>query len=262
MLEIQIFPLVSNAVLPAPAPAITRRQIPPGYGVQEHCLPFTAATALGFLILSPICFGICPREKVPPDGHAFRSPLDRPDDNGDFFDERVFYVKDDPNCGFVRNAFTLDAIDIIDSRKSSSHPVSPGLSFFDREDQGDLFKIHLPYIWRTPSEIDTLFVPGINRPANGLTILSGLVETDWYASPVNLVARKPPDKQSIHVAVGESIAQVIFVPRGYRRPVLNVLARHARMARDLQRGLLEWYRQHRKDRSAYKKIARSQEGRG
>src|SRR5437763_549858 len=73
MLEVQIFPLVSRVALPVAAPAATRSHVPPGYGAQEHCLPFTAAAALGFLIKSPISFGLCALSEVPPDGHSFRS---------------------------------------------------------------------------------------------------------------------------------------------------------------------------------------------
>src|SRR5919109_5218308 len=107
MTEVQIFPLVPNVMLPVPAPATTRSPIPPGYGVQEQCLPFTAAAALGFLIRSPITFGLCPPANVPPGCHAFRSPLERPHDGGAFADERIFYVKDDPGCRFIKNAFTF-----------------------------------------------------------------------------------------------------------------------------------------------------------
>ena len=262
MLEVQVFPLVPNVSLPAPALATTRQQIPAGYGVQEHCLPFTAANALGFLIKSPITFGLCPPGAVPPGGHAFRSPLARPKPAHEQTDERLFYVKDDPACRFVRNAFTLDALEVNDSRgKSQFTPVQPGLSFFDREDQQDLFKLHLPYIWRTPTEVDSLFLPAINRQTEGLTMLSGLVETDWYANPVNLVFRQPPVGVSVHVAAGDTLAQVIFLSRTHRRPTLKVLASHARMARELRAALVEWYQQHARDRSAYKKLARSQHGR-
>src|SRR5215510_11361008 len=110
MTEVQIFPLVLNVMLPVPAPATARSQIPSGYGVQEQCLPFTAATAVGFLIPSPITFGLCLLPDVPPDGHAFRSPIDRPRSDGTFEDKRVFYVKDNLRCSFVKNAFTLDAV--------------------------------------------------------------------------------------------------------------------------------------------------------
>ena len=159
-----MFPLVPNAVLPTPAPATTRPKIPAGYGTQEQCLPFSAATALGFLIRSPITFGLCELGGVPPDRHAFRSPLDRPRPDGTFRDERVFYVKDDPRCCFVKNAFTLDDVQVRDSMgKRWLTPVQPGLSFFEREDQLDLFKIHLPYIWRTAPEVDILFLPVINH---------------------------------------------------------------------------------------------------
>jgi Family of unknown function (DUF6065) len=261
-MEVQVFPLVPKVVLPTPAPATTRSHIPTGYGVQEQCLPFTAATALGFLIGSPIAFGLCPPGDVPPDGHAFRSPLDRPSLDGTFTDERVFYVKDDLHCRFIRNAFTLEPMEIADAHgKRSFAPVQPGLSFFEREDQQDLFKLHLPYIWLTPPDVDTLFLPAINRPTQGLTVLSGLVETDWYASPVNLVVRKPPSNQFFHVAKGDLVAQVIFVARSYRRPNLQVMASHARASRELRSRFAKWYQQYSEDRSAYKKLARSHHGR-
>ena len=189
MIEVQVFPLVSKITLPVAAPAGTRSHPPEGYGVQEHCLPFTSATALGFLIKSPISFGLCAPRDVPHDGHAFRSPLapKRSPQNGG--DDPVFYVKDDPNCCFLKNAFTLDVLD--DTKSGWLAPKEPGISFFDREDQLDLFKLHLPYIWRTPTEVDALFLPVINRSSPGLTMLSGLVETDWYASQVNLVFGQP-----------------------------------------------------------------------
>lgn len=259
MIEVQIFPLVSKVVLPVAAPAATRSPVPPGYGVQEHCLPFTAATALGFLIRSPISFGHCNPSEVPPDGHPFRSPLAPPYQKSGGTNENVFYVKDDPRCGFVKNAFTMDALD--DKRYGGAAPIQPGISFFDRADQLDLFKLHLPYIWRTPPEVDTLFLPLFNRSSSGLTLLSGLVETDWFANQVNLVFRQPEAGHSVHVAAGDFVAQVIFLLRSHRRPTLKVLEPHARVARDLKAELAEWYRQHTADRSAYKKLARSQHGR-
>jgi hypothetical protein len=262
MLEVELLPLVPQAVLPVPAPATTRREVPPGYGVQEQCLPFTAATALGLLVGSPITFGLCLPGDVPADAHAFRSPLDRPRPDGTFGDPRVFYVKDDPRSAFVRNAFTLDPLPATAAKGSEPfRPVQPGLSFFDREDQLDLFKLHLPYVWRTPAEVDTLFLPPINRQGFGLSVLAGLVETDWYAHPVNLVLRKPPAGQAVHVAVGDPIAQVVLVARPHRRPVLKVVASHARSARELRAQLVQWYGQHAENRSAYKRLARSHYGR-
>ena len=130
MTEVQIFPLVPNVMLPMPAPATTRSHIPSGYGVQEQCLPFTAATALGFLIPSPITFGLCLPPDVPPDGHAFRSPIDRPRSDGTFEDKRVFYVKDNPRCSFVKNAFTLEAVAAVDSQGKRRFALrEPGISF-------------------------------------------------------------------------------------------------------------------------------------
>jgi hypothetical protein len=258
-LEVKLFPLVPDAALPTPAPAATREHVPPGYGVQEQCLPFTAAAALGFLIGSPITFGLCPPAEVPPASHAFRSPLE--DARRDALEDgRVFYVRDDPRCRFVGNAFMLDEVPLrVPGGSGRFRPVEPGLSFFDRDDQRGLFKVHLPYIWRTPPGIDCLFLPTLNRA--GLIVLAGLVETDWYASPVNLVVHRPPLGHSVHVETGDPIAQAIFIERSHRRPALHVLASHARAARDLRAQLADWYRQHARDRSAYKKLARSHHGR-
>ena len=166
-------------------------------------------------------------------------------------------MKDDSGCRFVKNAFTLDAIEIADNNgKRLFTPVQPGISFFDREDQQDLFKLHLPYIWRTQTEVDTLFLPPVNRATHNL---AGLVATDWYANPVNLIFRKPDAGHFIHLAAGEPIAQVIFLMRSHRRPTLKIIPSHARLARDLRAALVEWYQQQAKDRSAYKKLARSEE---
>ena len=73
---------------------------------------------------------------------------------------------------FVGNAYTFADL------PAGSPVLEPGISFFDREDQQDRFKLHLPYVWRTPQEIDTLFLPSLNRPSRGLEVQSGLVETD------------------------------------------------------------------------------------
>lgn len=260
-MDVSVLPLVSGVSLPTAAPAVARSEIPPGYGVQEQCLPFTAATALGFLITSPITFGFCLPSDAPAGVHTFSSPFDAKRHQLQDYSpegERVFYVKDDPSCRFLKNAFTVDPMEIDGNQLLT--PVLPGISFFDREDQRDLFKIHLPYIWRTPPDVDTLFLPGINRPNQALEVLIGLVETDWYAHPVNMVCRTPPVGESLHIVAGETIAQAVFVSRSHRRPSLKILASHARLTRDLRSELVEWYKAHEKDRSAYKKIARSQHG--
>ena len=105
----------------------------------------------------------------------FGSPLDRPDDGERFSDPRVFYVFDNPECRFRGNAYQFEGIPV-----DGSPAIEAGISFFDRPDQQHLFKLHLPYIWRTPEAVDTLFLPLLNRSANGLAIQSGLVETDRY----------------------------------------------------------------------------------
>ncbi len=250
---LKIVPLVPNLPLPGVATVRTRTNVPPGYGVQEHCLPFTAASALGFLIPSPIDFGLCAPERMPSGCHAFRSPV-APDGRAD---DRIFYVRDNPACRFQGNAYHLNSTDT--GASDAYITREPGISFFDRADQQDLFKLHLPYICRTPEGVDTLFMPLLNRQAQGLTVQSGLVETDWYASPVNLILRKP--ESEVHFRAGEPIAHAILIPREFRRPAVEVLPDHARLSRDTRNAMAEWDRQHSENRSTYKLLTRSRHGR-
>jgi hypothetical protein len=245
---IQIVPLVPGVELPRRASPRTRSTIPSGYGVQEQCLPFTAASGLGFLIPSPIRFGHCSPHDVPEGCRAFRSPISS--SNADW----VFYVADNPRCDFVGNAYTFKGI------PAEGNFLEPGISFFDREDQQDLFKLHLPYIWRTPPDVDILFLPLLNRaPAQGLEVQSGLIETEWYSNPVNLILRKPA--HAVHFHEGDDIAHALPISRHHRHTTLEVAADHSRLMRDTRKALVEWYRQHAEDRSAYKTLARSRHGR-
>ncbi|MES1167360.1 MAG: DUF6065 family protein [Pseudomonadota bacterium] len=255
-MELQILPLVPNAVVPTSASATTRSRVPPGYGVQEQCLPFTAASALGLLIRSPIAFGLCRPEEVPASAHSFVSPLESPAPARP--DPRVFYAIDDPACGFSGNAFAFTALPNLDPR--AAVPIAPGLSFFDRPDQLGLFKLHLPFICRSAEGIDALFLSPLNR-VPPFDVLSGLVETDWYAHPVNLILRKPSHPGAVHVAKGDPVAQLIFIDRARRKCEVTILPGHARLARELSVKLDQWQRQHSADRSAYKHLVRTQHGR-
>jgi len=252
-----IIPLVPNAALPRLASARTRLAVPSGYGVQEQCVPFTAASALGVLIPSPIRFGYCIPEHLPKGCRAFRSPLDRPMADGSYTDPRVSYVFDNPECRFVGNAYDFTGVSI--SGSSSSSVQEPGLSFFDRDDQRNLLKLHLPYVWRTPEPIDTLFLPLLNRSAH-FEVKCGLVETDWYSSPVNLVLGIPPGP--VHARIGDPVAQAIFVPRDLRQPALDFVPESSQLNEDTRRGLAEWDKLHAENRSAYKVLARSLRGGG
>jgi hypothetical protein len=248
---VRIVPLVPHLATPVAASGQTRAAVPPGPGVQEHCLPFTAASALGFLIPSPIRFGWCRVDEVPAEGRSFRSPIGGTD--AGTAESRVFYVVDDQRSRFASNAYAIDSV--VDDRVL----LEPGISFFDRPDQQHLFKLHLPYIWQTPEAIDTLFGPLINRPSHGLDAVSGLVETDWYASPVNLVLRAPSD--SVHVMRGEPVAHAMLLPRECRRPRLDVAEDHSRASREARRRLAEWEAHPAADHQAYKQLARSRHGR-
>jgi len=204
---------------------------------------------LGFLIGSPIRFGLCNPEEAPEGCRTFRSPLDRSDEGG-FADPRVFYVFDNPECRFRGNAYQFEGIPV----DGSPAITEPGLSFFDRPDQQHLFKLHLPYIWRTPEAVDTLFLPLLNRSAKGLEVQSGLVETDWYTSPINLILAKPA--AAVHVLVGDPVAHAMLVPRNFRGLTLEVAPSHSRLTREIRKGFAEWDKHHAQDRSAYKMLAR------
>src|SRR5205823_7203646 len=115
------------------------------------------------LVPAPIAFGVTALSNVPSAAHRFRAPLEKNTPNGPI-DERVFYVLDDPTCRFVGNAFTLEANK--DQDRGMYAPISPGVSFFDRDDQLELFKLHLPYICHTSEGVNTLFLSPINRPSS------------------------------------------------------------------------------------------------
>jgi hypothetical protein len=181
------------------------------------------------------------------------SPVGNPENDPAWF----FYVADNPRCRFVGNAFAFD--DLTGEGLRLPTLLEPGVSFFDREDQQDLFKLHLPYIWRTAPEIDTLFLPLLNRAAQGLEVQCGLVETEWYSNPVNLILRKPA--RAVHFHEGDLIAHAVLVRRDLRKPSIEVAANHSRLARESRRALGEWHRQHAEDRGAYKVLARSRDGR-
>ena len=183
----------------------------------------------------------------------FRSPFDRGSGAREFPDPRVFYVFDNPGCCFVGNAYHFEGIPV----DGSATILEPGISFFDRPDQQHLFKLHLPYVWRTPESVDTLFLPLLNRSANGLEIQSGLVETDWYPSPVNLIVAKPPG--AVHFLMGDAVAHAVLINRNHRRVALEAAASHSRLHRETRKGLAQWDQTHAKDRSAYKIMARDRQ---
>ncbi len=256
-MRLELHPLVPDALLPVTATARTRADVPAGYGVQEQCLPFTAAAAAGLLIRAPFSFGWCRPDAVPAGARAFPPP--RRDARLDA--QAVFYVVDRPESSFAGNAFRLAPIAYRDPQ-GDTHTytaVQPGLSFFDRDDQADMFKLHLPFVVRTPAEVDSLFVPPVNRTAP-LELVVGLVESDWYATPVSLVARVPRSG-ALHVGAGDVVAQMLFLARASRRAEPVVPGTTSVERQRLDGDLLRWYAGHGADRGAYKTLARSRHGR-
>lgn len=255
-MKLTLLPLVPDVPLPFRAPAALRAQVPRGYGVQEQCLPFTAACALGLLVPAPFDFGLCRPDEVPAQGRAFSPPPVACPPG----DERVFYVIDHPGSRFLGNGFDAEPLPFTDTDgvRKELRPVQPGLSFMDRPDQAQHFKLHLPWVLKTPPGVDTLFVAPVNRPAP-LHLLTGLVETDWYAHPVNLVVNRPPAAAALHIRRGDVIAQLVFVGREARRVELE----HATPAETvaMKDALREWFQAHAVDRSTYRRLARSRQGR-
>lgn len=244
--------LVARFLAPRPASPRTRDRPPPGYGVREQCLPFTAAAALGLALPSPFAWGFCRPEAVPAGARAFRSPV------AGGCTERAFYVRDDADLHFAGNAFMIGATV---ARRIGPGPV-PGLSFFDRPDQQDHVKLHLPYILRTAEGVALLVTAPLNRSRpDGLGVLAGLVETEWYDNPVNLVLSLPPAPAEVHVAAGEIIAQAQLIASALRAPEPVVLEAHRRATADILAGMGTWRDTHDRDRAAYKRLSRSRHGR-
>lgn len=246
---IEIIGLVQKFHPPVPASPKTRDKVPSGYGTREQCRPFVAAAGIGLTVPSPFSWGYCTPAEVPPLARSFQSPV-----KGGCPD-RVFYILDDPEYGFVGNQFAVpDKISQI-----AGHLVIPGLSFFDREDQQTLVKVHLPYIFRTAGDAGLLFVPPINRKySSGLTMMSGLVETGWYSDAVNLAFELPVSPGSVHVAAGDPLAQVLPVPMSAATTDAKILEPHRRQVRDTLESMVKWKQQHDLDRSAYKRISKLQ----
>lgn len=88
-------------------------------------------------------------------------------------------------------------------------------------------------------------------------MLSGLVETAWYADCVNLVFSLPEGDKPVHVKAGEPLAQAIPVPVSVTKTDAKIFASHSRMLRNGLDDLAEWKRAHDADRSAYKRLAKA-----
>ena len=245
--RIEIIGLAARFHAPAPASPRTRDKVPSGYGTREQCRPFAAAAGLGLMIPSPFSWGFCTPGELPTGARAFRSPV------AGGCAERCFYVIDDPGRGFTRNQFHVpEAVSRI-----AGALVIPGLSFFDRTDQQAMVKLHLPYVFRTPDQLGLLFVPPLNRPCpSGLNMLSGLVETNWYADAVDLVFELPAMPHQVHIAAGQPLAQAFPVPLAATRPELTRLELHKRKTRDTLAAVADWKVLHGEDRSAYKRLSK------
>jgi hypothetical protein len=137
--------------------------------------------------------------------------------------------------------------------------AKPGLSFFDEPDLQALFKIRLPYILRTPREVDSLFTAAVNR-AMPLGVVSKLVETDWYAHPISVIVRKP-QFGVLHIAAGDVLAQLLLIPRAARRARVQVIAPASDDAQAMHADRIKLLADHADSANPYNRLARSRHGR-
>src|SRR5262245_31099957 len=100
------------------------------------------------------------------------------------------------------------------------------------------------YVSHSPPDRYVVCLAAKNRTIQRMKVQSGLVETDWYSSPVNMILRKPSNP--IHFSEGEEVAQVILVSRAQRNPNIEILQSHSRLSRETRKSLTEWYAQHAK----------------
>jgi hypothetical protein len=70
-------------------------------------------------------------------------------------------------------------------------------------------KFHNPWTIRTPSGWSCLFVPPLNRPNGVVEVLSGVVDTDLYVSPVNFPFVALAEDGVHTLAKGTPVVQVI-----------------------------------------------------
>jgi len=225
----------------------------------RHCPVLEAGSALGFLVYPPL-------ERIESfyvgyqgDGRYQLTYFLNAQSQG----EAIFSVAlhlPMGSIGVVREQITF---------MNKQHPVAPETAmaltrtFIVPEDLGTPaggISLRGATNFQTPSGWDTIYTPVFNmieRPVPPMMVIR--VETDWYASPVNLILRKPAG--SIHVRPGDPMAHAILVARGLRRPAVDIAPAHARLSRDARKGLADWDQQHARDRNAYKRLARSRHGR-
>jgi len=102
-------------------------------------------------------------------------------------------------------------------------------------------------VLRKPAGVDIWFGMPVNCAAP-LGLLAGLVETDGYAHPVNLVVHRP-SKGDLHVRCDDVIAQIFFLDRDMRRAEIEVLEQGAPGAVHLREELRQWFLARHQDRS-------------
>jgi hypothetical protein len=98
-----------------------------------------------------------------------------------------------------------------------------------------MMKFHNPWTIRTPEGWSCLFVPPLNRPNGLFEILSGVVDTDRYASPVNFPFVALAEDGVHALAKGTPLAQVIPFAREDERLEGEVRAESEQEAAERER---------------------------
>ena len=74
------------------------------------------------------------------------------------------------------------------------------------------FGISSGYTFSTPNGILSLLLPSDHAPEN-LSLITGVIETDWYPRQIFLVFKSPKEGEEIHLEYQQPIAKVVLVPR-------------------------------------------------
>jgi hypothetical protein len=111
-----------------------------------------------------------------------------------------------------------------------------------------MMKFHNPWTIRTPSGWSCLFVPPLNRPNPVVDVLSGVVDTDVYVSPINFPFVAIAEDGVHTLPKGTPLVQVIPFAREDQRFTAEIRAESEQEGDDRERVLRNtlagegWYR--------------------
>ena len=101
------------------------------------------------------------------------------------------------------------------------------------------FTVNMPYLFRTPRDVN-LWVKGpTNSPKDGVSPLEGLVETDWTNASFTMNWKLTRPGQLVRFEAGDPICMVVPFPRGFL-DALNPLRRSLKSNPDMHAKYMKW----------------------